>query len=386
MHMPRKLSVVALSLAGLSAFANVAWAEQTAPNIEAVVQDGAKQVMQRYNVPGLVIAVSVNGKQQFYTFGVASKATNAPVTPDTLFEVGSISKTLTATLATYAQAQGKLSLSDTVGNYEPQLQGTPFGKVALTHLATHTAGGFPLQVPDSVQNERQLMDYLKDWRPVYPTGTQRSYANPSIGMLGVIAAKSLDLPFTQVMEQQLFPALGLTSSYYTVPEGKMALYAQGYDKQDAPVRLNSGVLGNEAYGLKTTARDLIHFTELNLGRGEASPLLRKALNDTHTGYFRIGPMTQDLIWEQYPYPVELKSLLVGNSNKMAYENNGAIALNPPLPPQQAVWINKTGSTSGFGGYAVFIPAEQKAIVILANKNYPNDARVELAYKILNAAD
>ena len=146
MHMPRKLSAVALSLAGLSAFANVAWAEQTAPNIEAVVQDGAKQVMQRYNVPGLVIAVSVNGKQQFYTFGVASKATNAPVTPDTLFEVGSISKAFTATLATYAQAQGKLSLSDTVGNYEPQLQGTPFGKVALTHLATHTAGGFPLQV------------------------------------------------------------------------------------------------------------------------------------------------------------------------------------------------------------------------------------------------
>ena len=95
-------------------------------------------------------------------------------------------------------------------------------------------------------------------------------------------------------------------------------------------------------------------------------------------------MTQDLIWEQYAYPVELKSLRVGNSNKMAYENNGAIALNPPLAPQQAVWVNKTGSTNGFGGYAVFVPSEQKSIVILANKNYPNDARVELAYDILKA--
>ena len=386
MHMPRKLSAVALSLAGLSAFANVAWAEQTAPNIEAVVQDGAKQVMQRYNVPGLVIAVSVNGKQQFYTFGVASKATNAPVTPDTLFEVGSISKAFTATLATYAQAQGKLSLSDTVGNYEPQLQGTPFGKVALTHLATHTAGGFPLQLPDSVQDERQLMDYLKRWKPAYPMGTQRSYANPSIGMLGVIAAKSLNLPFTQAMEQQLFPALGLHNTYYTVPASKMTLYAQGYDKQDAPVRLNSGVLGNEAYGVKTSARDLIHFTELNLGQGETGPQIRKALADTHTGYFRVGPMTQDLIWEQYPYPVELKSLLEGNSNNMAYENNDAIALNPPLAPQQAVWVNKTGSTGGFGAYAVFVPAKQKSIVILANKNYPNDARVKLAYEVLKALD
>ncbi|MBP3864936.1 MAG: serine hydrolase, partial [Pseudomonas sp.] len=100
----------------------------------------------------------------------------------------------------------------------------------------------------------------------------------------------------------------------------------------------------------------------------------------------VGPMTQDLIWEQYPYPVELKSLLTGNSNKMAYKNNDVIGLNPPLAPQQAVWVNKTGSTGGFGAYTVFVPAEQKAIVILANKNYPNDARVKLAYEVLKALD
>ena len=297
-----------------------------------------------------------------------------------------ISQGLAHQRADLTQAQGKLSLSDTVGKYEPELEGTPFGKVTLAHLATHTAGGFPLQLPDSVQDERQLMDYLKRWKPAYPMGTQRSYANPSIGMLGVIAAKSLNLPFTQAMEQQLFPALGLHNTYYTVPASKMTLYAQGYDKQDAPVRLNSGVLGNEAYGVKTSARDLIHFTELNLGQGETSPQIRKALADTHIGYFRVGPMTQDLIWEQYPYPVELKSLLEGNSNNMAYENNDAIALNPPLAPQQAVWVNKTGSTGGFGAYAVFVPAKQKSIVILANKNYPNDARVKLAYEVLKALD
>ena len=384
MKMTSTLSALTLSLVGLYAFASNAQAQGTA--LDTVVQNGAKHVMSEYAVPGLVIAVSVNGKQHFYNFGVASKASKQPVTPDTLFEVGSVSKLFTATLATYAQAQGKLSLSDTVSKYEPELEGTPFGKVTLVHLATHTAGGFPLQVPDNVQNERQLMDYLKSWKPAYPMGTQRSYANPSIGMLGVIAAKSLNMPFTQAMEQQLFPALGLNSTYLTVPDSKMALYAQGYDKQDAPVRLNSGVLGNEAYGVKTSARDLIHFTELNLGQGETSPLMRKALTDTHTGYFRVGPMTQDLIWEQYPYPVELKSLLAGNSNKMAYENNDVIALNPPLAPQQAVWVNKTGSTGGFGAYTVFVPAEQKAIVILANKNYPNDARVKLAYEVLKALD
>lgn len=384
MKMSCKLSAMTLSLVGLCAFANAALAQNPEPALDAAVQDGARKVMQAYAVRGLVIAVSVNGKQHFYNFGVASKATKEPMSPDTLFEVGSISKVFTATLATYAQAKGQLSLNDTVAKYEPELEGTPFGKITLTHLATHTAGGFPLQLPDSVQNQSQLMSYFKDWKPVYPTGTQRSYANPSIGMLGQIAAKSMNMPFTQAMEQQLFPALGLQSTYLTVPADKMGVYAQGYNKQDEPVRLNPGVLGNEAYGVKTTARDLIHFTELSLGQGDASPTIRQALADTRVGYYRIGPVIQDLIWEQYAYPVELKSLLVGNSDKMAYENNGAIALNPPLAPQQAVWINKTGSTNGFGGYAVMVPSEQKSIVILANKNYPNSARVELAYEILKA--
>ena len=379
-----KLSAMTLSMVGLCAFANAALAQNPEPALDAAVQDGAQKVMQEYAVPGLVIAVSVNGKQHFYNFGVASKATKEPMTPDTLFEVGSISKVFTATLATYAQAEGQLSLNDTVAKYEPELEGTPFGKITLTHLATHTAGGFPLQLPDSVQNQSQLISYFKDWKPVYPTGTQRSYANPSIGMLGQIAAKSMNMPFTQAMEQQLFPALGLKSTYLTVPADKMGVYAQGYNKQDEPVRLNPGVLGNEAYGVKTTARDLIHFTELSLGQGDASPIIRQALADTRVGYYRVGPLIQDLIWEQYPYPVELKSLLVGNSDKMAYENNDAIALNPPLAPQQAVWINKTGSTNGFGGYAVVVPSEQKSIVILANKNYPNSARVEFAYEILKA--
>lgn len=237
MQMSRKLSGIALSMAGLCAFANVALAQTPEPKLDAVVQNGARHVMQQYAVPGLVIAVSVNGKHHFYTFGVASKTTLAPVTPDTLFEVGSVSKVFTATLATYAQAKGQLSLTDTVAKYVPALEGTPFGKVMLSHLATHTAGGFPLQVPDSVQNEQQLMDYLKTWKPVYPAGTQRSYANPSIGMLGMIAAKSMNMPFDQAMEQQLFPALGLESSYLTVPASKMGLYAQGYNKQDEPVRL-----------------------------------------------------------------------------------------------------------------------------------------------------
>lgn len=114
--------------------------------------------------------------------------------------------------------------------------------------------------------------------------------------------------------------------------------------------------------------------------------LQRAIVDTHTGYFASGELTQDLIWEQYPYPVELKQLLAGNSYTMINQANVATKLSEPLQPQANVLIDKTGSTNGFGSYVAFIPAEKIGIVILANKNYPIDARVTAAFEILTQLD
>jgi beta-lactamase class C len=358
----------------------------TEPDIDSLVHDAAQSVMQQHNISGLAIAITANGKQQFYNYGVASRQTDQKVTRDTLFEIGSISKTFTATLATYAQASGQLSLTDNPGKYLPQLKGSELDKVTLINLGTHTAGGFPLQVPDNVQNNEQLMGYFSTWQPQFAPGTHRTYANPSIGLLGVIAARSLNIPFEEAIETRLFPKLGIHNSYINVPSSKMSLYAQGYDKQDAPVRVNPGVLAAEAYGVKTSASDLIRFVEANLSLVETDARLKRAITETRTGYFKLGPMTQDLIWEQYSYPVKLETLVEGNSDKMIYESQAATELVPPMPPQQAVWVNKTGSTKGFGAYVAFIPEKKLGIVILANKSYPNESRVRLAYQILSKLD
>jgi beta-lactamase class C len=359
---------------------------QATPEMEAKVRDAAEQVMQQYKIPGMAIAVTANGHQSYYNFGITSRDTPQQVSSDTLFEVGSISKTFTATLATYAQANGLLSLSDHPGKFLPRLKGTAFDKVTLLNLATHTAGGFPLQVPDEVQTNEQLLTYLKNWQPEYAPGGGRTYANPSIGMLGMITARAMNIPFVAAMEQQLYPKLGLTNSYLNVPANKMPLYAQGYDRQDVPVRLVSGPLGDEAYGMRTSSKDLIHFVEANIDPDKLEKNLAQAVTETQVGYFTSGAITQDLIWEQYAYPAKLETLLEGNSAKMAYETQPAQAITPPLAPQQNTWINKTGSTKGYGGYLAFIPQKKLGIVILANKNYPNEARVRLAYQILSELD
>ena len=96
-------------------------------------------------------------------------------------------------------------------------------------------------------------------------------------------------------------------------------------------------------------------------------------------------MVQGLIWERYPYPVELQRVLAGNADTMVYQSHATSRLDPPSQ-QTNVLINKTGSTNGFAAYVAFIPAKKSGIVMLANKNYPSEARVTAAYRILTALD
>jgi len=352
--------------------------------IEETVNALIQPLMKQQDIAGMAVAVTVDGKPRFFNYGVASKETKTPVTEQTLFEIGSVSKTFTATLGAYAQAQGRLSLSAPAGRYAPELHGSALESVTLLNLATYTPGGLPLQFPDEADHPQRMFDYFKAWKPLYPAGTQRLYSNPSIGLFGYLAARSLDRSFDDAMEHLLMPGLGLKHSYLHVPPEQSSRYAQGYAKDGKPVRVGPGALDSEAYGVKTSASDLIHFVEANLRPEKLDANLRQAIATTHTGFYQVGGMTQGLGWEFYPYPISLEALLAGNSPQMALTPQKATPLDPPRPAPDSAWINKTGSTGGFGAYAAFVPAQNLGIVLLANKNYPIEERVKVAHKILTA--
>jgi CubicO group peptidase (beta-lactamase class C family) len=148
---------------------------------------------------------------------VASKESGQAVSESTLFELGSLSKPFTATLATYAQAQGKLAMTDPVSRHVPSLRGSVFDRVSLIHLGTHTVGDFPMQVPAEIKSYEQLMDYYKNWQPGHAPGTHRTYSNLGIGLLSIAAARSLGVPYADAVERTLFPALGMEHSYIRWP-------------------------------------------------------------------------------------------------------------------------------------------------------------------------
>lgn len=380
--LPKLLKRVAIAALSTCVVPAASWAGDDSTRIRAAVDAAIRPLMAEHDIPGVAVAVTVDGQPMFFNYGVASREKNTPVSEETLFELGSISKSFTATMATYAQALGKLSLDDHPGKYMPQLKDGAINKVSLLHLGTYTAGGLPQQVPDEVKTDEEMKEYFRQWKPAAAAGTQRRYSNPSIGLFGRLTALALKQGFADVMERQIFPQLGLKHSYIHVPQSAMADYAWGYDKANQPRRVKPGVLAEESHGVKSSAADMIRFIQANIDPSRLAVNMRRAVAATHVGYFAVGQMVQGLGWEQYPYPVTVNRLLAGNSVTMAFEPNAAMRLTPPQAPSGPTLFNKTGSTGGFGNYVAFVPEKKIGIVMLANKNVPIPDRIKAAHAIL----
>jgi beta-lactamase class C len=369
-----------LTIVSCGVLPTVLLAADDAGKIAAAVERTFRPLMQENDVPGMAVGITAGGKQHFFYFGTASKEAGAAVTADTLFEIGSISKMFTATLAGYAQAQGRLSLSDHPGQYMPALRGSALDQASLINLATYTAG-LPLHLPNAIKTPAEMESFIEKLKIKAAPGTVRLYSNPSAGLVGHVAALAMKGNFTDLMETQLLPKLGVRGCFIRIPQARAQDYAQGY-KGNTPRRMGQAVFDAEAYGLKCTASGLLRFVEDNIRPDSLEPAMRRAVEGTQVGYFQVGSMVQGFGWEQYPYPVALKRLLAGNSNDIIFKPNAAVRLDPPRAPSGPTLFNKTGGTAGFSAYAAFVPAQQIGIVILANKSIPTPARVTAAHAVL----
>lgn len=371
-----------LIVAGVFSVSSTLWAKDlTEHQVKAVIDQQFKPLLAQYNIPGLAVAVTLNGQHYFVNYGVASKQSQQPVRNDTLFELGSVSKTFNATLAGYAQAQGKLSFSDHPAKYFPELNKTAVNRATILNLGTYTAGGFPLQFPDEVVTQQDMVKYFQKWQPKTKISAARQYSNPSIGLMGYVTALAMKKPYSELIEKTLFPQLGLKQSFIHVPESQMENYAWGY-KNDQAMRVSAGMFDAEAYGVKSSSADMLKFIDAQLNPQKLNQPMRKTIENTHVGYFKVGAMTQGLGWEQYTYPVSLATLLQGNSSKMALESHTVTSIKQPKLASAATWFNKTGATNGFGAYVAFIPQQKIGIVMLANTNFPNEARITASYQTI----
>ncbi|HDX6222815.1 TPA: ADC family extended-spectrum class C beta-lactamase [Acinetobacter baumannii] len=349
--------------------------------IKKLVDQNFKPLLEKYDVPGMAVGVIQNNKKYEMYYGLQSVQDKKAVNSSTIFELGSVSKLFTATAGGYAKNKGKISFDDTPGKYWKELKNTPIDQVNLLQLATYTSGNLALQFPDEVKTDQQVLTFFKDWKPKNSIGEYRQYSNPSIGLFGKVVALSMNKPFDQVLEKTIFPALGLKHSYVNVPKTQMQNYAFGYNQENQPIRVNPGPLDAPAYSVKSTLPDMLSFIHANLNPQKYPADIQRAINETHQGFYQVNTMYQALGWEEFSYPATLQTLLDSNSEQIVMKPNKVTAISKE--PSVKMY-HKTGSTTGFGTYVVFIPKENIGLVMLTNKRIPNEERIKAAYAVLDA--
>lgn len=346
------------------------------------VNQTMKPLIAAQAIPGMAVAVIYQGKPHYFTYGVADIAKNQPVTTQTIFELGSVSKTFTGVLGGDALARGEVKLSDPVTKYWPGLTGKQWQGITLLDLATYTAGGLPLQVPDEVNDEAALLKFYQNWQPQWAPGTRRQYANSSIGLFGALMIKPSGMRFEEGMSKRVLQPLNLNHTWIHVPASEEKQYAWGY-RDGKAMHVGSGMLDAEAYGVKSTVEDMASWVQANMNPQQVNDLtLKQGIEKAQSRYWRSGSLYQGLGWEMLNWPVAAATVINGSDNKVALAASPVVAIDPPVAPVKASLVHKTGSTNGFGAYVAFIPEKQIGIVMLANKMYPNTERVKAAYTLL----
>ncbi|MEZ5294274.1 MAG: serine hydrolase domain-containing protein [Vicinamibacterales bacterium] len=189
--------------------------------------------MAQAGIPGAAVAV-VAGNQVVWTagFGVANTETEAPVTPDTLFQIGSVTKTLTAAAILVAAAEGVVALDQPVATYVTGL--TPcVGTPTLAQLLSHTGG--LIDEPDEFgpQGEDGLGAYQRTWTGEYcflPPGRAFSYSNSGFALAGLALQEADGTPFAEVMKARVLGPLGMTRTTFRPTEAMTRPLAVGHKK------------------------------------------------------------------------------------------------------------------------------------------------------------
>ncbi len=175
-------------------------------------------------------------------YGMANLELGVPVSPDMVFEIGSVTKQFTAAAVLLLQEQGKLRVEDDVTKYLPDYP-THGETITIDHLLTHTSGipsytGLPEWFP-RVREDMKVEDVIalfKDKPLEFKPGEKQRYNNSAYFLLGAVIEKASGKTYEKFVEEEIFQKLGMSHSRYGHAEEVVPLRAAGYSRDDKGVR------------------------------------------------------------------------------------------------------------------------------------------------------
>ncbi|MFJ8818680.1 serine hydrolase domain-containing protein [Amycolatopsis thermoflava] len=277
------------------------------------------RLVEAREVPGAAIAVAVGGDVADAAAGVLNRATGVEATPDSVFQIGSITKVWTTTLAMQLADEGALDLDAPVRRYLPEFRvadESAAAAITVRQLMCHTSGFEGDLFTDTGRGDDCVEKYvatLSGTDQLFPPGEMFSYNNAAFVVLGRVIEVLRGKPYDQCLHDHLATPLGLTHFATNADEAILHRAAVGHLPGGQPAPVWSLVRSNAPAGsaLAMRPRDLLTFARLHLTGGAApdgTQLLSlgsvKAMQERQVGLPPLGLMGTGwgLGWELYEWP------------------------------------------------------------------------------------
>lgn len=366
-------------------------AEPKLPGITAALQ----QHLDSHEIAGAVTVVIAKDKTvHFETHGFADLAAKRPMTGDTMFNIMSMTKPVTATAILMLQDEGKLNVTDPVAKYLPEFAGlkSPSGKPAnltIAQILTHTSGLGEASGP-AAQQAKTLADLVPLWLAApmkYEPGAKWQYTQSGINAAARIVEVVSGQTFPTFLSLRLFGPLGLKHTTHTPTKDEIPLIATPYTKNKTTGQLDAVAINPPApgtrpptgnAGLYSTARDYARFCQMLLnggtldGRRYLSVAAMKFLSTPQTGDLPTGFFQNDTY---------------GQYGKNYGWGIATCILKTPHPGLAAMLSPGTYGHGGAWGTQAWIdPVKGVAYVLMVQRtNFPNSDASEVRKSFQQAA-
>lgn len=318
--------------------------------IDTVVHQLTIDVMKGSPIMGISIGITFNDKKYFYNYGTIEKGKQQLPTCNTIYEIGSITKTFTGILLAQAVLEKKVCLDDDVrkylnGNYDNlQYMGHP---ISLMNLANHSSGLPEDIVPEGLYNLKDptIFDIVnffeRDSGSLFQEnlhkvkldtlpGIRIKYSNAGMITLGIILENIYKDTYSNLVRKYITSPLGMDNTEIVSFNTDTSNYTKGYDRNLNIMPHITYQIAGAAGGLKSTSNDLLKFIEENILEQD------QAIELAHKKSIEINGQAIGLGWQ-----------IKTNSDK-----------------RYDLWHD--GGEPGFSSYCLIIPKEKIGIICLAN--------------------
>ena len=348
--LPRVLALLALSAAGATAQQPTQQSATVDPRIalsDSAIRAVIKDRVDAKRSSGIAVGIiDPDGRARVFAYGVSGAS--RPLDAQSVFEIGSITKTFTATTLADMVVKGEVKLDDPVSKYLPPSARVPSRsgrEITLADLATQSSGlpRMPSNFapkdqanPYADYTEQQAIDFVSSYQLPRDVGAKYEYSNLGMGLLGIALARREGVSYETLVRRHVIDPLGMTDTRVAFTPSMRERLALGHDENGAVVS-NWDIPGLAGAGaLRSTVNDMLRYLRANIDPSH-SPIAG-AIEMAHAKR----------------YDTDNPNLSLG------------LAWHIVRTPQGSTITWHNGGTGGYRTFIGFDPARHAGVVVLSN--------------------